>query len=440
MDDIRSDEASVPQPDETVVEVRESRLRLLGFLLLGIVFVAGCAAMALHPRPDRADATWGVLGVAFFGLFSLIFLRRLLATRYPSAILSAQGVARPGAYDGVLAWSSIEGCTLSAHGKTRALYVKPYPGAADHLSWKGLAALLLRLRGKAAPRQIAIPLLCSPAESDAFTHAFVDRLNAAKARGVVDAKWSMIDARNAEEAARAAAHEAHSEATAVFPLVTVGLIASLAIIFVAELSVSRAGTPSIATLVRLGGLLQPLVLNGDWLRLFTAPFLHAGVAHLLFNCLALWIVGARFERYVGAGWFAATFAGGALAGSGMSLALDPPNLVSVGASGGIVGLFAATALTSRHFPPGRMRTLMVNTSLQTLIPALLPLATAPGGGKIDYAAHFGGALGGAALGLALLNLWPQALTRPRFGEAAAAGAALFAVAGVGAIVLSVFSA
>jgi rhomboid protease GluP len=77
---------------------------------------------------------------------------------------------------------------------------------------------------------------------------------------------------------------------------------------------------------------------------------------------------------------------------------------------------------------------MLKTAAQTLLPSLIPLATAPGGDKIDYASHFGGALGGAALGVALLALWPQALIRPRYGKAAAIGAALYALIGVGEVI------
>jgi rhomboid protease GluP len=53
-----------------------------------------------------------------------------------------------------------------------------------------------------------------------------------------------------------------------------------------------------------------------------------------------------------------------------------------------------------------MRTMLLVTAFQTLLPSLIPLATAPDGAHIDYAAHFGGAIGGALIGAILLLRWP----------------------------------
>jgi rhomboid protease GluP len=65
-----------------------------------------------------------------------------------------------------------------------------------------------------------------------------------------------------------------------------------------------------------------------------------------------------------------------------------------------------------------------------LIPSLLPIVTSRSGEHVDFAAHFGGAAAGAALGLALLLTWPAAEPRPRFRAVASAlaiaGAALYA--------------
>ncbi|MGD9543024.1 MAG: rhomboid family intramembrane serine protease [Methylocystis sp.] len=427
------------ETDQIFFQLRESRGRLLAWFLISLVFVAIGVAMVSNPRPSQPDAAFGIMAVVFFGLGGLVLLGRLIASGRATAILTHEGVTYPAAYDGVLPWGAVQNYECVERGKSRVLIVTPYPHVADDMSWKGFTGWTSSLYGKKSPAGFAIPLNSRREDEARFLDVFSARVGAAKAAQPEDSHLRQIDARNADVAARAQAHESQSEAEATFPYVTAGLTALLALIFFAELGLTNgssgdAMSPSIETLVQFGGVFRSAVDEGQWLRIFTAPLLHANFEHLALNCISLWIVGVRFERYVGSGWFAAVFAGSAIAGSLMSVAFNPPNLVSVGASGGIVGLFAATALASRHFPPGRMRTLMATTAVQTLLPSLIPLITAPGGNKIDYAAHFGGALGGAALGFALLALWPQALTRPRFGKVAAIGAGLYALIGVGAVI------
>ena len=61
----------------------------------------------------------------------------------------------------------------------------------------------------------------------------------------------------------------------------------------------------------LGG---PFVAPGDWWRLITAAFLHAGVLHIAFNMLALWWFGAAVEEYLGRARFIGLYLVGGLAG------------------------------------------------------------------------------------------------------------------------------
>jgi rhomboid protease GluP len=80
-------------------------------------------------------------------------------------------------------------------------------------------------------------------------------------------------------------------------------------------------------------------------------------------------------------------------------------IVSVGASGAIMGLFAAMLVASAHYPPGPIRTGLQLNAVYVLIPSLLPPAGALQGDQIDYASHFGGAIAGAAVGLVMLAVW-----------------------------------
>ena len=216
------------------------------------------------------------------------------------------------------------------------------------------------------------------------------------------------------------------------PLLTYLMVAALAGIFVVEqlFPVSPGGgllTPSVKTLVALGALSRPLVLQqGEWFRLFTAALLHGGLLHLLFNGVALWMAGVVLEPLVGRAWLFALFFIGTLGGSLMSLAINPAEVISVGASGAIMGMLAAALVLALRFPPGPQRTAIHMGLLRVFIPSLIPLAVRSGE-RVDFAAHVGGALAGALLGVLLLTSWPRTAPRPRFAGAAVA-LALCAVA------------
>ena len=226
-----------------------------------------------------------------------------------------------------------------------------------------------------------------------------------------------------------------------FPILTAAILAVLFAVFAAEIGYgigpwSKLLQPTIATLVAFGGLAQSLVLqSGEWYRLLSAPFLHADAGHLAMNAVGLFVAGRAMESLIGRAWFGAVYVVGALTGSLLSLALNPASIVAVGASGAIMGLFAAMLVVSLHFPPGAIRTALLMNAIYVLIPSLLPLAGVLQGQKVDYAAHFGGAIGGAAVGFVILGVWSRTELLPRFRQAAAA----VAIAGVMALAYPVLS-
>ncbi|MGE3622439.1 MAG: rhomboid family intramembrane serine protease [Bdellovibrionales bacterium] len=215
----------------------------------------------------------------------------------------------------------------------------------------------------------------------------------------------------------------------VKPWLSFSIIVFLTAVFICELLFSVGGapfaTPSVTTLLALGGLNGDLVFRqGEWYRIFTGPLLHGDIVHLLFNSLALLFGGLMLERLVGRIWFFVFFTVGAIGGAMMSLAVNPSNITSIGASGAMMGLFAAACALSFRYPPGRARMQMWTDSLRLLIPSLLPLAQI--GVHVDYAAHVGGALGGGALGFILVKNWPSHMRLPP-GRKLAEGLAMLAV-------------
>jgi membrane associated rhomboid family serine protease len=96
------------------------------------------------------------------------------------------------------------------------------------------------------------------------------------------------------------------------------------------------------------GLLPQAVLHGFVWQLVTYSFIHAGVLHILFNMLALWMFGSTLEQDWGPRRFMEFYffcvVGAALITILMSythLLGMSPQMVTVGASGGIYGLIVA---------------------------------------------------------------------------------------------------
>ncbi|MEO6920771.1 MAG: rhomboid family intramembrane serine protease [Collimonas sp.] len=203
------------------------------------------------------------------------------------------------------------------------------------------------------------------------------------------------------------------------PWLTYGLLAILAAVFAAEQIYAVAPSsgllaPSVQTLVALGGLTyDKVVQGGEWYRIFSATLLHGDLFHLIFNGVALWMAGVVLENLVGRAWFFALFVLGAVSGSLMSLAINQHTIVSVGASGAIMGLLAAAFVCSFRLPDGANRSRIHINMLQILIPSMIPLAVSRTGQHIDFGAHLGGAISGALLGLAMLKTWPITKPLPR---------------------------
>jgi membrane associated rhomboid family serine protease len=151
-----------------------------------------------------------------------------------------------------------------------------------------------------------------------------------------------------------------------------------------------------------------LVAGGDWWRLASALFVHASLLHLLLNMWALWSIGRLTERLFGQARFAAIYLFAGVFGGLAGIAWDPSRW-SVGASGAVFGVMGAflvcLARSSTHVP----RSVMRAHWLPTLLFVAFNLLSGTFQPDTDNAAHFGGLLAGAALGLALLPVRTQGL-------------------------------
>src|SRR5688572_23170087 len=135
--------------------------------------------------------------------------------------------------------------------------------------------------------------------------------------------------------------------TTTFPLVTCILIGVLVVVFAAECLLgldprSKTLGPTLYTLVLMGGSSWVFTVGlQQWYRVFSAPFLHLDAAHLLLNCFMLYLAAAPLERVLSRAriWIVYMISG--VAGAITSLAINPPNALTIGASGAIAGLLSA---------------------------------------------------------------------------------------------------
>jgi rhomboid protease GluP len=196
--------------------------------------------------------------------------------------------------------------------------------------------------------------------------------------------------------------EFHDSVQSHRPLVTVSLIVACVIVYLAKAYHDHSllgGT--LESSITWGANYGPRTLGGQWWRLVTHLFLHAGPFHILMNMWVLWDVGRLMERLVGPMAMAMIYFLTGVAGGMASLAFHP-DAVSLGASGAIFGVIGALFGLLLHardaVPPARLRQLRSAIIAMVIFSVFFGLSVQ----GIDNAAHAGGAIAGLLAGLIVL--------------------------------------
>lgn len=172
---------------------------------------------------------------------------------------------------------------------------------------------------------------------------------------------------------------------------TKALLGVLIVVYVAEMITPRAAA------IQAAGLVKPAVRDGEWWRLLTGPLLHAHTAHIWMNAGALLSSGRLIEVHSRREYLPLTFLVAALVGSVFSFVAYPEK-ISVGASGGIMGLIGFLLVLGYRrrgsLPPGFAGGILVSL-VATVALGVVAIDI------IDNAAHLGGLIGGALVGSAL---------------------------------------
>lgn len=142
-----------------------------------------------------------------------------------------------------------------------------------------------------------------------------------------------------------------------------------------------------------------LVRQGEFWRLFTAMFLHAGILHLTVNLISLFQLGRFYELMFGTGRFLFIYFTSGLAASLASMYWT--QRPSVGASGAIFGVLGAFIFSIRRSPIWREHPAgrsLVPQAVFFIVANIIITWTVP---QIDKAGHVGGLVTGLILGAIL---------------------------------------
>lgn len=219
-----------------------------------------------------------------------------------------------------------------------------------------------------------------------------------------------------EETAAAVEAPARVAVPVPLPLYTIVLIAGIAVVAVTQF------TTGLDASILSAGFVKPAFLRQhEYWRILTGATTHGSVPHVLLNCYAFYSFGRIFEMLTNRAHLAIVFLLAAIGGGFLSL-IFMPNGISVGASGGIVGLIGYLliyAFRRRQFiSPAFRKNLIINIGFILVFGIVLYQA-------IDNFGHIGGFITGAIYGL--LQIPSDEHVDPRVASSAVEFAGIAAV-------------
>ncbi|WP_430788646.1 rhomboid family intramembrane serine protease [Virgibacillus flavescens] len=191
----------------------------------------------------------------------------------------------------------------------------------------------------------------------------------------------------------------------LYPVVSTIVIIHLALM----LLVNILSLPIGVQLYQWGAGSNILISQGEYWRLLTSIFFHAGLGHTLFNSFALVLFGPALEQMLGKFKFLTMYLLAGLAGSIGTYFIAPGAFYTyVGASGavyGLLGMYVFMVMFRKHLIDSQNARIVVTI----LVIGLVMTFIRPG---INVAAHIFGLLGGLALGpIFLANVQPFSIYR-----------------------------
>ncbi|HEV7700746.1 MAG TPA: rhomboid family intramembrane serine protease [Pyrinomonadaceae bacterium] len=196
--------------------------------------------------------------------------------------------------------------------------------------------------------------------------------------------------------------ESAPSAASDLPVYTIILIAAIGVVFVAQLA---AGVD--ASILAAGFVKPAFMHDHEYWRILTGATTHGSIMHVVMNCYAFYSFGRIFEMLSNRAHLAIVFLLSAIGGGILTLVFQPDG-ISVGASGGIVGLVSYLAVYSfkrRQFISYEFRkSLLINIGFILVFGLVLY-------NVVDNFGHIGGLITGAVYGL--IQIPTSAYSDPR---------------------------
>ena len=161
--------------------------------------------------------------------------------------------------------------------------------------------------------------------------------------------------------------------------------------------------PDRETLIAMGALSAERIDRGQIWRIPRSLFLHGDLLHLLFNGLAVWVLGRLGEAIYGAWRLLGILLLCGLAGALLSWSFGAQS--TVGMSGAIFGLLGAQIVVGwrrlQEIPDDIGQALRVQLPVWAVLNILLGFIIP----MIDNASHIGGLIAGGVMGLIVADRW-----------------------------------
>ncbi|WP_203248125.1 rhomboid family intramembrane serine protease [Sporosarcina beigongshangi] len=186
--------------------------------------------------------------------------------------------------------------------------------------------------------------------------------------------------------------ENFSQYIRLYPIVTALLSLNILVALIGYI-------PGIGDRIYFSGMgINFLIAEGEWWRLFTPMFLHAGFSHLLFNMFSLFVFGPELEKIAGKARFLTVYLLAGIFGNIATYFLQPLDYASVGASGaiyGIFGAFGALVYYTKHILPQLRQIILPIIVIGVVMTFIQP--------NINWIAHIIGLIVGFLIGLSYFH-------------------------------------
>lgn len=170
---------------------------------------------------------------------------------------------------------------------------------------------------------------------------------------------------------------------------------NIIIILLMIISGADAVSPSSRDLLNWGANFKPLVLEGEWWRVFTSIFIHIGIFHLMFNIIGFALVGFQMDKELSVKEYLVFYILTGIIASLTSLFFHEKT-ISAGASGAIMGMYGlGISMIILKIGSGDSRAIF-SIGLFVIVGSTLLMGLVT---PSDNSAHLGGLVSGFVIGL-----------------------------------------